>query len=458
MVKENSQRIEKLKKKSRRDSIREGIFASGRVSFGDSFVQPFAIAINASNPIVALIPSISGLFGPISQIFGSSLIEKHSRRKILTKVTFYEAFSWIPLILVAFLFYKGIIVNALPLLLLLFFAIFVILANMGTPAWFSWTGDLIDDKKRGRWLSKRNLIGGFVAAVLAIAAGFFLDYFKQSGKIMFGFIILFSLAIFSRLMCWRIFKKQYEPKIKISKKDYFSFWEFTAKARKNNFGKLSIFRFLFTGVCAISSPLLPIYLLRNLNFSYSIYMIIIITGTLLSLLSLRFWGIFIDKYGSYRALIISTLIIQIIPILWIIHKSPIYLALVPATLSGLSWAGLHLSENNFIYDNVRKEKRGIALSYYNVFWGLGVFLGAGLGALLIKFLTISIVEPIIIIFLIGTFLRMLIVFFWIPKMKEIRRTGKLNKKSIKRFIVKQGRPTITEEFHEIVSIKDYIRR
>jgi MFS family permease len=458
MAKENPEKIENLKRKSRRDSIKEGIFSSGRVSFGDRFVQPFAIAINASNPIVALIPSISGLFGPISQIFGSRLIEKHPRKKILTKITFYEAFSWIPLILIAFLFYEGIIVNTLPLLLLLFFSIFVILANLGVPAWFSWIGDLTDDNQRGRWFSKRNLIGGFVAAVIAIAGGFFLDYSKKNGYIMFGFITLFSLAILSRLVCWRIFKKQYEPKIKIKKKDYFSFWEFTSKAKENNFGKLSIFRFLFTGVCAISSPLIPIYLLRNLNFSYSIYMVITITGTLLSLLSLRFWGNFIDKYGSYRALIISTLILQIIPLLWLLSKSPIYLTLIPSTISGLSWAGLHLSENNFIYDNVRKEKRGIAFSYYNVFWGIGTFLGGGIGALLIKFLAIKIIEPIIIIFLLGTFLRMIVVFMWIPKMKEIRKTKKLNEKSMKNFIIKQGRPTITEEFHEIVSIKDYIKK
>jgi hypothetical protein len=42
---------------------------------------------------------------------------------------------------------------------------------------------------------------------------------------MFGFMILFGLALFGRLMSWRCFRKQYEPKIKLKKGYYFSFWD-----------------------------------------------------------------------------------------------------------------------------------------------------------------------------------------------------------------------------------------
>ena len=57
--------------------------------------------------------------------------------------------------------------------------------------------------------------------------------------------------------------------------------------------------------------------------------------------------------------------------------------------------------------------------------GIGIFLGAGLGALLIKILTTSSIEPILLIFLIGGVARMIVVFIFLPKMKEIRKTKKL---------------------------------
>lgn len=455
MVKETG--IKKLKHQARRLSIKEGIFSSGKSSFGDRFISPFAIAINASNSLVAMLSSIAGLLGPLSQLFSSRLIEKHSRKKIVAKAVFFEALMWLPLIVIAILFYKGILVNILPLLLLLAFSIYIIIANISFPSWFSWTGDIVDEKYRGRWFSKRNLIMGFVAVVLAILASFFLDYFKENNLIMLGFIILFSLALISRLICWKIFKKQYEPKIKIEKGYYFSFWDFLKRAPKNNFGKFTIFRGLLGFAGSICSPLLVVYLLRHLKFSYSIYMVIILTGTLLSLIVLELWGRIADKYGNYTVLGLTTILIPTIPILWILCPSPIYLVLIPSVISGTSWAGFNLAARNFIYDNVHQQKRGLAISYHDMLHGIGVFLGAALGALLIKVLTIQIIEPLILIFIISAVARMIIVFWWLPKMKEVRKTKKFSSKALKHLILREVKPTVIEEAHEIVSIKDYLK-
>jgi uncharacterized membrane protein YfcA len=90
--------------------------------------------------------------------------------------------------------------------------------------------------------------------------------------------------------------------------------------------------------------------------------------------------------------------------------------------------------------------------------GMGVFLGAGLGALLIKYLTISFMEPLFFIFLLGGLMRMVVVFNWIIKIKEIRKTEKLNgKKVLKNLIFKQVKSSLSEEVHEIMSIKGYLR-
>jgi len=459
MVKANddSPRKKELKHHARRYSIKEGIFAAAKNSFGDYYISPFAIAINTSNSLIAMLSSISGLLGPLTQMFSSRLIEKYPRKKIMLKSVFFESLMWLPLIIIALLFYLNILTSILPLLLLLSFALYVILANIGSPAWFSWMGDIVDEEYRGRWFSKRNLITGFVSITLALIASFFLNYFKKNNLTMFGFMILFFLALMARRMSWRIFKKQYEPRIKLKKGYYFSFWDFVINAPKNNFGKFTIFRAIFAFACSISAPLLVVYLLRNLNFDYTTYMIITLSGTAFSLLILELWGKFADKYGNYKVLGITSILIPIIPILWILSPSPIYLILIPSIIGGISWAGFSLSAGNFIYDNVTPERRGLAISYYNMLNGIGVFFGAGLGALLIKFISTSFIEPIFLIFIIGSIARMIVVFWWIPKIKEIRKTKKIKgSKTFRHIIFKEIKPTILEEAHQIKSIKEYL--
>ena len=218
---------EELKHKARKYSIKEGIFAAANSSFGDRYVSPFAIAINASNSMVALLSSIAGLLGPLSQTFSSSrLMEKYSRKKIVLKSVFWAAFTWLPFIILAFMFYKGIVLEFLPMVLMFIYAIHIILISIPSPAWFSWMGDLVNKKHRGRFFSKRNLILGFVTVVVALLSSFILDYFKKNEWAMYGFIVLFFFAFLSKIISWKFLKVQYEPKLKLQKGHYFSFFQF----------------------------------------------------------------------------------------------------------------------------------------------------------------------------------------------------------------------------------------
>jgi len=457
-TKTDSPKIRELKHKSRRQCIKEGIFTSAKTSLGYNYISPLAIAINSSNSIVAMFNAIIGILGPISQIFGSRLIEKYSRKKIVTKAVFIEALMWIPFIIIALLFYKNIIPGILPLMLLLTFSTYIIVNSIGHPAWFSWIGDIVDENYRGRWFSKRNLIMGFISILIGISSAFFLDYAKKINLTMIGFVILFSLALISRMISLRSLKKQYEPKIKLEKGYYFSFIDFLLnKDKKNNLKKFSLYRFFLNLSCSISSSLLVIYLLRFLEFKYVIYMVVIFSGTIYSLMVLGIWGKIADKYGNYKILGISSILIPTIPVLWILSPNPIYLILVPSLIGGISWAGFDLAAGNFIYDNVSPQKRSLAVSYHNMLGGLGTFIGASIGAILIKFLTIQIISPIMFIFILGAFARMVVVFFGISQLKEVRKTEKLGgTKALRNLIINETKPTLIEEAHQIMSIKKYL--
>ncbi|MFC1682576.1 MFS transporter, partial [Nanoarchaeota archaeon] len=165
--------------------------------------------------------------------------------------------------------------------------------------------------------------------------------------------------------------------------------------------KLIFFIYLISAFIAfISSPLIAIYLLRILEFSYLTYMIITMSGTVFSLVVMELWGKFADKFGNYQVLKISLLFFPLMPILWILSGNPIYLVLVPSALGGIYLAGFGLATSNFIYDNVSQQKRGLAVSYFNLLVGIGAFLGAGLSAILIKYVNTSMIKPLFLIFII----------------------------------------------------------
>lgn len=454
--KKESKRTIELRHKARRLSIKEGCFASIKTSLGDYYITPFAIAINSSNFLIGMISSISGLVGPMSQWFSSRLIEKYKRKKIILTATFYEALAWIPLILIAFLFYKGILTSFLPFLLLLFFSLYVIIANITSPAWFSWTGDLVDEDYRGKWFSKRNFVLGLVSIIFTIMAAFLLDFLKKQGLILLGFAILFFSAMIARFISRAYFKKQYEPQLKLEKGYYFSFWQFIKKSPKNNFGKYVIFRTIMDFTVCIASPFFAVYMLRNLNFSYITFMIVTLSQILFGLLAMKQWGRFADKYGNYEVMKLTILFIAIYPFLWLISPSPIYLILSPALIGGIAWAGFNLAAGNFIYDSVSPQKRGLALSYYNVLNGIGVFLGAGLGAILIKILTITFMDKLLFIFLISGIARFASGLIMLPYIKEVRKTKKFDsKRALKSLIPKRIKLPMFEGAHELLIKKEF---
>ena len=448
-------RIKELKYKARRNNIKAGIFTSAKLSFGDSFLSPFALAINASNSFVVFLSSLAGILGPMSQLLGSRMIERFPRKKIVLNSIFIELFAWAPLIAIAILYYENVIRSQLPLIFLLVFAFYVIFENVGSPAWFSWTGDIVSENYRGRWFAKRNLFMGFVSVVLAVSASFFLDYSKKSHLVMFGFSVLFLLAFISRVFSWRFYRKQYEPKIKLKKGDFFSFTDFIMKGRKTNFGRFTFFNAILNLTIYISSPLFVVYMLRDLKFSYMLYIVITMAGTVFSLIVMELWGKISDKYGNYAVLYITSVMIPIIPLLWIISPSPLYLIFVPTLVSGIAFAGFNLSSSNFIYDNVHISKRGLAVSYFNMLNGIGVFIGAGIGALLINYLVLKAINPVFIIFLLSGIAGIVTIFIFMPMFNEVR---KVKHGKIAGVLFREFRPSVVGGFREILSIKKYLRR
>ena len=437
--KEAAETEEKLKEKAKKLSIAEGSAYSVQEGFGLKNITPYALALGKNNPninaYIGFLSSAPALIGNLLQLFASRLLEKFSRKKIISTAVFSQALMWLSLIFVGFLFFRlSLNSNSSLLLLIFFYALLVVFGAFAGPAWISWMKDIVT-KDSGKYFGKRNKICGSVALVSMLIAAFLLDHFKKT-NLLLGFAILFFMAFIFRSISAFIFTKKYEPELKLEKEYYFSIKQFIKKMPYNNFGKFTIFISLISLATAIASPFFSVYMLKDLKFSYLQWTIVTISSSLASLFFMPVWGKFSDKYGNLKSMKISGFLVFLVPTLWLF--SPLFLShklfllfylIIIESFSGMVWAGFNLTSSNFIYDAVTRQRIAICASYFNLINAAGIFIGATLGGFVssLNFSFFSL-TPILFIFLLSAIARFIAYAVMMPKIKEVRQVKEFNVK------------------------------
>ncbi|MEK6934962.1 MAG: MFS transporter [Nanoarchaeota archaeon] len=396
-------------KKSLKNSMKDGIAASIMVGSGDTYLNPFAIALKATNTQISLLSSLPNLLSSIFQIKAPLLIEKFKKRKKLVSLfVFLHSLMWIPIILTPFLFPKTLAVW----FLVFFVTVYSVLNGIASPAWASLMSDLVNEKIRGKYFGYRNKILGIVTLTATLMAGYTLEVFSKHTNILYGFGFIFSLALISRVISWYYLRKMHEP-IYHRTKDIYRFKEFLKKINYP-FGKFVIFYSLITLGANIAGPFFSVYMLRDLGFSYLTYTILTVFASLGSILGMQMWGRYIDEYGNIKILKLTGIFIIFLPWFWLLSNLPFYLVFIQL-LGGFMWAGFGLAGFNYIFSSTL-DKRAYYVAYFNVFIGIGAFLGATLGGLISTFLF----SNLLILFFISGLFRLLIYFLMFNRLKEIQ--------------------------------------
>jgi len=412
--------IEEKLAKTRKYSILEGSAASVMSGTGDSYIVPFALALNATNAQIGFLSSFVSLFGSISQTLSSRLVYYFPRKKIVILSVFAQATIWVLITLLGLFYQLGFIDQPVSWLIV-FYSISAIVGALGGPAWFSLLGDVVPEKIRGKYFSKRNKICGSVSMTTALLAAFALDFFKGYGFLITGFLALFWLAALGRYISAYYFTKHYEPKTKITQDKYFTFFQFIKKAPTNNFGKFTIYIALINLSTVFASPFVAVYMLNELHFSYVWFTIVNLSASIFSILSMSFWGKIGDKYGNKRLLKIGAIIIPFSILFWLISPNPYIIIFTAQLVGGVGWAAFNLAASNFIYDSVTPQRRPICVAYYNMVNGVGIFIGASMGGLFLEHIKVSFMNIFLFVFLISGLTRIIISMVMLPQIKEVRQ-------------------------------------
>lgn len=424
---QNELKKEKKVKQSLRYSILEGSYYSAMVGFGESFFTAFAVFLKATNLQIGLIGSLPQALGAALQLFSNRLIHIFgSRKRLVCALALLQGLMYIPVML-TFYFGKFSIFY-----LILFISLYFIFGSIINPAWSSWMGDLVDERKRGAYFGLRNKISGMVSFVSFVIAGFMLQRFSDSTITQYaGFAVLFVIAFISRIFSFVYLLKKYEPPYRVVKGAEFGFVEFLQKARFTNYGMFVIFYCCMNLAVYIAAPFFTVYMLKDLNFSYLTFTLISAIAIIAKYLTMPAWGKACDRFGTRKVLTLSGFLMPAVPFLWTLSTDIWYLVLVQV-FSGLVWAGFDLSSFNFIFDTTSNEKRATCVAYYNVLNGAAVFTGAMLGAAIIKYIPLDNIlwSSYYLVFIASFGLRYVASFIFIPKLKEARQVQTISYKNL----------------------------
>tara|TARA_Y100000034_G_scaffold100556_1_gene124060 strand:- start:4880 stop:5815 length:936 start_codon:yes stop_codon:yes gene_type:complete len=284
-------------------------------------------------------------------------------------------------------------------------------------------GDIVPEKERGKYFGRRNKFSAMAVLISALLAAFLLDVFETKGFVLLGFGVLFAIAFTVRIISSITLKKQFSPKFKLDGGYYFSFWNFIKAF--DNFGKFASYRGAFNFVIMIASPFFAVYMLEELNFSYTVFTIVTMSVLVFYIIFLPFTGKFSDKFGNVKLLYLEAFLAFFYPVSWLFLKNPIALIFVPQLIGGLAAAAGAIGVNNFMYDSVSRQHRGICSAYKNLLLGVGIFGGAILGGFLTKIAPSSFSSVFFFIFIISAIGRVIVPIIFLPHLKDERRVKHL---------------------------------
>lgn len=412
------------KNKSLKVSIKEGSASTFSNGISASYITPFALKLSSKEINIGFLSAFSGLISPIAQLFSSKLMDHFSRKKIVRTAVLLQAIMWLPLVLLAILKYFDIWQNALIYILILGYSLIAALSGISFPPWFSWMGDLVPEKERGKYFAKRNTILGTVELIAVFLGALILKSTENTTYALIGFSIIFFLSFITKLISFSILKKQYSQyPAKVKKYEQ----SITKIFKENkNFRNFAFYQFWLNFAIFFASPFFAVYMLNELKFDYITYMLISFSGALFYLLFNPLIGKLSDKYGNVRLFAIENIFFALNPLLWVLTGSPFWLFILPGIAAGIANSAAILSFNNFSYDYLTKKERGTGIAYASLFAGAGVFLGSIIGGLLLNFdISLFHLNKFIFIFILAFILRSAVALIFLPKIKEQKKVKRI---------------------------------
>lgn len=366
--------------RSLRHSVRDGVSYSIMSGAGETYFVAYALFLGATAAQVSLLAAAPPLLGALTQLFAAWFSARNgSRRPLILAGALLHAFTWLPIIWLPYFFPQ----HAVPLLIACI-ACYHGWIGLGAPLWGSLMGDLVPERRRGRFFAWRNRLMSVTSFLALVGAGVVLHFFDLRDDMRLGFMCVFSAAAAARLYSLYHLACMHEPKRVTQPVELPPLRGVYRQLRRSSFVHFSGFIAVMSFAVAIAAPFFTIYMLKDLKFSYLEFTLATAASVLMQFLTLGLWGRLADAFGNRVILAVTGSAIPFLPALWLVSTDFWYILLVQG-LSGTCWAAFGLAAFNYLYDIVPAERRASYWAIHNLFNSTGAFAGAMVGALIISY-------------------------------------------------------------------------
>ena len=212
------------------------------------------------------------------------------------------------------------------------------------------------------------------------AAGWLLSLWQDEARSWFGFAVIFAVASAARwtsaMALGNVEDVHATPPLDPST----SFRRFLTRTSLN-FRRFLLFSGAMHAAVLIAGPFFVLYMLRDLRLPYWSYGMWLAAGILGQLITLKAWGRFGDRFGNKALLTVTGFMVPFLPMLYLGGTNFVFLLFVNF-FGGVTWGGLALGLQNYVFDAVKPEDRAHAVATYStinaVGWCVGAFVGSWL--------------------------------------------------------------------------------
>ena len=367
---------QELREPSRRYGLRDGACQAVTQGSGEQYLSAFALLLGASPFQLSVLSALPQLIGTGAQLASVKLLRWFPDRKTLIRVgTAGQALAWLPILMLPLLF-----PSSGPWLLIFGTALYFGCNHFTTPTWNSFIADHLDEHERGAYFARRAAIMASLSFAALCAAGWLLSLWQDEARSWLGFAVIFTVASAARwasaLALGNVDDVHGTPHSDPSA----SFRRFLA-GTSLSFRRFLIFSGAMHAAVLIAGPFFVLYMLRDLHLPYWSYGMWLAAGILGQLITLKAWGRFGDRFGNKALLTVTGFMVPFLPMLYLGGTHLVFLLFVNF-FGGVTWGGLALGLQNYVFDAVKPEDRAKAVATYStinaVGWCIGAFAGSWL--------------------------------------------------------------------------------
>lgn len=364
--------------------IWDGLASEMMTTFtGSAFLVAMALLMGANNVqigILAALPTFTNIF----QLISIWLVRRFSNRRAIAVICAFLARFPLVCIGISALAFSGSSIS----ILIFFLFFYYLFGSIAGPSWNSWMKDLIPENMLGEYFSRRSRYNQMLDVVLSILLAVLLDYVKSNFPQyeLRVYAIFFIIAGIVGTIGGYVLSWAPEPQSYMSKTDIFSL--FKQPMKDTNFRRLLMFNSAWVFALNIATPFFTVFMMKELGLAISYIIILSIISQLSSIMTIRIWGIFADRYSNKTIIALSAPIYIVCIIAWcfvgIYSNLYINLALLAGIhiFTGISTAGINLSLTNIGLKLAPKEDAIVYLSLKNIITALFSSVGPLVGGML----------------------------------------------------------------------------